>query len=248
MFITAVTPEDRLMQYPPVLASLHPDFAAFLRVFTTGTLGTWVANSAIFTTCSVAGALTISIFAGYSLSRYNSRLADFLAFLLLATKMIPATLLMVPLYIMFRDWGINGTRIGLILAYTTFEIPFATWMLKGYFNSLPGELEQAAEVDGCSPLGAFVRVTLPLAAPGIAAAALASAVLAWSDYDFARGLIFSQSKWPVTVGINSMFGEHVVHWNDIMASALVATVPVLLLFVFVQRYMIAGMTAGAVKG
>jgi multiple sugar transport system permease protein len=248
MFITAVTPESRLMQYPPVFALVHPDFSAFLRVFTAGALQVWVGNSIVFVTCSVTGALIISTFAGYSLSRYNSRLANFVAFLLLATKMIPATLLMVPLYMMFREWGISGSRVSLILAYTTFEIPFATWMLKGYFDALPRELEQAAEVDGCSPLRAFALVTLPLAAPGIAAAALASAVLAWSDYDFARGLISSESKWPVTVGINSMFGEHVVHWNDIMASALVATLPVLLLFVFVQRYMIAGMTAGAVKG
>jgi multiple sugar transport system permease protein len=248
MFITAVTPEGRLLQYPPAFAPVTPDLSAFDRVFTEGHMDIWVMNSVILTLCSVAIALIISIFAGYSLSRFNSRIADVLAFVLLATKMIPATLLMVPFYIMFKDWGLNDTRVALIICYTTFQIPFATWMLKSYFDSLPRELEQAAEVDGCSPLRAFMLVTLPLAAPGITAAALASAVLAWGDYDFARGLISSQSKWPVTVGINSMFGEHVVHWNDIMASALVSTLPVLVLFVFVERYMVAGMTAGAVKG
>jgi multiple sugar transport system permease protein len=196
----------------------------------------------------MAAALVISVFAGYSLSRFNSRFADALALLLLATKMIPATLLMVPLYVMFRDWGMSDSRTGLIIAYTTFEIPFATWMLKGYFDSLPRELEQAAEVDGCSPFTAFFRVTLPLAGPGIAAAAIASAVLAWGDYDFARGLLSSQSKWPVTVGINSLFGEHVVHWNDIMASSLVSILPVLALFVLVERFIVSGMTSGAVKG
>ncbi|MCC6194257.1 MAG: carbohydrate ABC transporter permease [Burkholderiales bacterium] len=248
MFITAVTPEARLLQYPPVFVPVEPDLSAFGRVFATGPLVQWLLNSAILTIASMAAALAISVFAGYSLSRFNSRFADALALLLLATKMIPATLLMVPLYVMFKDWGMSDSRVGLIIAYTTFEIPFATWMLKGYFDSLPRELEQAAEVDGCSPFTAFFRVTLPLAGPGIAAAAIASAVLAWGDYDFARGLLASQSKWPVTVGINSLFGEHVVHWNDIMASSLVSILPVLALFVLVERYIVAGMTSGAVKG
>jgi multiple sugar transport system permease protein len=248
MFVTAVTPEARLLQYPPVFVPLDPDFSAFRRVFTIGPLALWLFNSAVLTVSSMAAALTISVFAGYSLSRFKSPLATALAFLLLATKMIPATLLMVPLYMMFKDWGLNDSRWALIIAYTTFEIPFATWMLKGYFDSLPQELEQAAEVDGCSPLTAFFRVTLPLAAPGIAAAAIASAVLAWGDYDFARGLIASQSNWPVTVGINSLFGEHVVHWNDIMTSSLVSILPVMALFILVERYIVSGMTAGAVKG
>jgi multiple sugar transport system permease protein len=248
MFITAVTPEARLLQYPPVFVPAAPDLSAFERVFTTGPLVQWLLNSAILTIGSMAAALVISVFAGYSLSRFNSRFADALALMLLATKMIPATLLMVPLYVMFKDWGMSDSRVGLIVAYTTFEIPFATWMLKGYFDSLPRELEQAAEVDGCSPFTAFFRVTLPLAGPGIAAAAIASAVLAWGDYDFARGLLASQSKWPVTVGINSLFGEHVVHWNDIMASSLVSILPVIALFVLVERYIVAGMTSGAVKG
>jgi multiple sugar transport system permease protein len=248
MFVTAVTPEARLMQYPPVFVPLDPDFSAFRRVFTIGPLTLWLFNSAVLTLSSMAAALAISVFAGYSLSRFKSPLATGLAFLLLATKMIPATLLMVPLYMMFKDWGLSDSKVALIIAYTTFEIPFATWMLKGYFDSLPQELEQAAEVDGCSPFTAFVRVTLPLAAPGIAAAAIASAVLAWGDYDFARGLIASQSYWPVTVGINSFFGEHVIHWNDIMTSSLVSILPVMVLFVLVERYMVAGMTAGAVKG
>lgn len=248
MFITAVTPEERLMQYPPVFVPTAPDLSAFQRVFTTGPLGQWMLNSLVLTLGSVAAAMAISVFAGYSLSRFKSPLATALALMLLATKMIPSTLMMVPLYMMFADWGLKDSPVALIISYTTFAIPFATWMLKGYFDSIPEELEQSAEVDGCSPLQAFCLVTLPLAGPGIGAAALTSAVLAWGDYDFARGLISSQSKWPVTVGINSLFGEHVIHWNDIMASSLVSTLPVVALFIFVERYMVAGMTAGAVKG
>ena len=248
MFMTAVTPEARLAQYPPAFLPIHPDFSALRRVFTTGPLWLWISNSAILAVSSVMAALAISVFAGYSLSRFNSPVATGLAFLLLATKMIPATLFMVPLYMMFKDWGLSDSWLGLVIDYTTFEIPFATWMLKGCFDSLPRELEQSAEVDGCSPLTAFLYVTLPLAAPGLAAAAMASAVLAWGDYDFARGLLSSQSNWPVTVVISSFFGEHVVHWNDIMTSSLVFLAPMMVLFILVERYMVAGMTAGAVKG
>ncbi len=247
MLVTAVTPKEALLQYPPVFLPTDPDVGAFVRVLLERPLVSWIVNSTVITVCSVAAALVVSALAGYSLSRFRSRFATAVAYLLLATRMIPATLLMVPLYMVFRDLGLLDTRTALIVAYTTFEIPFATWMLKGYFDSLPRELEQAAEVDGASPLGAFLRVTLPLAAPGIAASAIASAVLAWSDYEFARGLVASPSRWPLTVGIHSFFGEHVVHWNDIMAGSLLSTLPVIALFLLMERYIVSGLTAGAVK-
>lgn len=248
MLVTALTPREALLHYPPLLFPQQPDFSAFERVLADRPLGLWMANSVFLTVVSMAAALVVSVFAAYSLSRFRSPLATALAFLLLATRMIPGTLLMVPLYVIFREWGLLDTRVALIISYTTFEIPFATWMLKGFFDGLPIDLEQAAEVDGCTPLGAFFRVSLPLAAPGIAASAIASAVLAWSDYEFARGLLSSPTNWPLTIGIHSLFGEHIVYWNDIMASSLLSVLPVIVLFLLVERYMVSGLTAGAVKG
>ncbi len=247
MLVTALTPKEQLLQYPPVFFQTQPDLSVFQRVLVDQPLGLWLVNSVLMTGVSVSVALLVSTLAAYSLSRYSSGVSSAIAYLLLATRMIPGTLLMVPLYMIFRDWGLLDTRTALIISYTTFEIPFATWMLKGYFDSLPIDLEQAAEVDGCSPLGAFVRVTLPLAGPGIVASAIASAVLAWGDYEFARGLVSSQTNWPVTVGIQSFFGEHVVYWNEIMASSLISTLPVIALFMFTERYIVSGLTAGAVK-
>ncbi len=247
MIVTALTPKEQLLHYPPIFFQTQPDFAVFQRVLVEQPLGLWLFNSVLMTGASLVAAMVISILAAYSLSRFTSRLSSVIAYLLLATRMIPGTLLMVPLYMIFRDWGLLDTRTALIISYTTFEIPFATWMLKGYFDSLPIDLEQAAEVDGCSPLEAFVRVTLPLAGPGIVASAIASAVLAWGDYEFARGLVSSQTNWPLTVGIQSFFGEHVIHWNEIMASSLLSTLPVIALFVFTERYIVSGLTAGAVK-
>ncbi len=247
MFVTAVTPKEELLRYPPIFFQTAPDFASFSRVLLDRPLGLWMANSLIMTVASMAFALVVSVFAAYSLSRFNSVFAGIIALLLLATRMIPGTLLMVPLYVIFREWGILDTRTALIVSYTTFEIPFATWMLKGYFDSLPKDLEEAAEVDGCTPLASFLRVSLPLAAPGIAASAIASWVLAWSDYEFARGLLSSQANWPLTLGIHSFFGEHVVYWNDIMASSLLSTLPAVALFLVMERYIVSGLTAGAVK-
>lgn len=247
MLTTAITPSTELLRYPPQLIPTDQDWSAFQRVVGDSSFLVWLGNSVVMTVVSVVIALVVSTFAAYSLSRFKSPFASVIAYILLATRMIPGTVLLVPLYMIFRDWGILDTRLALIISYTTFEIPFATWMLKGYFDSIPRELEQAAEVDGSSPLGAFLRVSLPLAGPGIAASAIASAILAWSDYEFARGLLTSQSNWPLTIGIHSFIGEHVVHWNDIMASSLLATLPVVLLFLVMERYIVAGLTAGAVK-
>lgn len=247
MLNTALTPPNELLRYPPLLLPLKPDFSAFRDIVAGTPFLLWMGNSVVMTAASVALALFVSVFAAYSLSRYRSPVSTTIAYLLLATRMIPGTVLMIPLYMIFRDWNLLDTRLSMIIAYTTFEIPFATWMLKGYFDSIPPELEQAAEVDGCTPLGAFLRVSLPAAAPGIAASAIASAALAWSDYEFARGLLTSQTNWPLTVGIHSFIGEHVVHWSDIMASSLLSTLPLLALFVFMERYLVAGLTAGAVK-
>lgn len=247
MLTTAITPSTELLRYPPQFLPTDQDWSAFVRVVSESPFLVWLGNSVLMTVTSVAIALFVSTFAAYSLSRFRSPFSSVVAYILLATRMIPGTVLLVPLYIIFREWGILDTRLALIVSYTTFEIPFATWMLKGYFDSIPPELEQAAEVDGATPLGAFLRVSLPLTGPGIAASAIASAVLAWSDYEFARGLLSSQSNWPLTIGIHSFIGEHVVRWNDIMASSLMATLPVVLLFLIMERYIVAGLTAGAVK-
>ncbi len=247
MFITAITPTGQLLRYPAPFLPRNVDWSAFDRVLFHQPLLGWLGNSGFLTVASCGIALIVSIPAAYGLSRFKSRTSSTTGFLLLLTKMIPSSLFLIPLYVIFRGMGLVDTLASLVIAYTVFEVPFATWMLMGYFDSLPRELEEAAQIDGCSQIGAFMRVTLPLAAPGIAATVLASAVLAWSDYDFARGLITSSPKWPVTVGIQSFFGEHVVHWNDVMASSLLSVLPVVALFMFIGRYMISGLTSGAVK-
>jgi multiple sugar transport system permease protein len=181
------------------------------------------------------------------LSRFRSRLGQAIGYLLLTSRLVPSTLWVIPLYVVYQSLGMLDSYPAVILAYATFEIPFATWMLKGYFDSIPRELDQAAQLDGCSELSSLTRVILPAALPGIAASLMASAILGWSDYLFALTFLRDPARWTVTVGIQSLFGEHVTLWNSIMAASLVATLPMLVLFLALGRYLVAGLTAGAVK-
>ena len=163
--------------------------------------------------------MAVSILAGYSLSRFTVRGGHSLGLFILTAKMLPATLLVIPLFGIFRMLDLIGSLWSIILAHSTLIVPFTTWMLKGYFDTIPRELEQAAMVDGCSPMGAMVRVVLPVALPGLAATALYGFVLSWSDYAYARTFLTNaQTNWTANLGITTMKGEYVTDWNEISAA------------------------------
>ncbi len=192
--------------------------------------------------------MTVSILAGYSLSRFRVRGGPSLGLFILTAKMLPATLLVIPLFGIFRTIDLIGSLWSIILAHATLIVPFTTWMLKGYFDTIPRELEQAAMVDGCSPLGAMVRVILPVSAPGLAATALYGFVLSWSDYAYARTFLTNaQSNWTANLGITTMKGEYISNWADISAASILVALPVLIIYLFLERYLVGGLTAGAEK-
>jgi multiple sugar transport system permease protein len=162
--------------------------------------------------------------------------------------MLPATLLVIPLFGIFRSLNLIGSMWSIILAHATLIVPFSTWMLKGYFDTVPRELEQAAMVDGCSPLGALWRVVLPVSLPGLAATALYGFVLSWSDYVYARTFLTSaQSNWTAILGITTMKGEYISGWNEICAAAVIVSIPVVIIYLFLERYLVGGLTAGSEK-
>lgn len=190
----------------------------------------------------------VSVLAGYALSRFRVRGGQSLGLFILTAKMLPATLLVIPLFAFFSRLGIMGSLWTLILAHSTLIIPFTTWMLKGYFDTIPRELEQAAMVDGCSPLGAMFRVILPVSAPGLAATALYAFVLSWADYAYARTFLINvQDNWTANLGIATMRGEYTTDWNEISAAAVFVAIPILLIYLFLERYLVGGLTAGAEK-
>lgn len=247
MGVTSVLPENTIFRYPPSFFPVDGEIKPYIEVLSASELPRWIFNSCYVVFTSTLLSVFVSALAAYSLSRYGSRMGILVGYVLLASRMVPSTLWVIPLYLLYQSLGILNTYTALILAYTSFEIPFATWMLKGYFDSIPRELEQAAQIDGCSEWQALFAVILPLSLPGLAASLIASAVLGWSDYLFALTFLRDKSLWTITVGIQSFFGEHVTHWNHIMASSLLATLPLLVIFIVLGRFLVSGLTAGAVK-
>jgi len=208
----------------------------------------WFANSAVVTASATVVSMFVSTLAGYSLSRFRTRGGLAMGYTLLLNRMLPGSLLVIPLYFMFAQARLINNPISLVIANVTHIVPFATWMMKGFFDSIPGELEESAMVDGCTRLQAMRKVILPLTLPGLAATGIYSAILAWSEFLFARTLMTDPARWTMTVGTVSFIGEHTVNWSSLMASGVISVAPLLLVFLFLEPYLVSGMTSGSVKG
>ena len=248
LFITALASTDELSSLPPTFIPRDPDWAIFSRVLTERPILLWLFNSTIVALGSVILSMIVSVLAGYGLSRFRVRGGQSLGLFILTAKMLPATLLVIPLFAVFRNFGMIGSLWTVIIAHSTLIIPFTTWMLKGYFDTIPRELEQAAMVDGCSPMAAMMRVVLPISTPGLAATALYAFVLSWADYAYARTFLQgAQTNWTANMGIASMRGEYTTDWNEISAAAVFVATPIMLIYLFLERYLVGGLTAGAEK-
>ena len=248
LFMTALTTTEELIRLPPSFWPDIPQWHIFSKVWEERPIPTWLGNSMLAALGSVVLSMFTSVLAGYSLSRFSLRGGHSMGIFILTAKMLPATLLVIPLFAIFRSMGMIGSLWTLVIAHSTLIVPFTTWMLKGYFDTIPRELEQAAMVDGCSPLGAMIRVILPVSAPGLAATALYAFVLSWSDYAYARTfLVSSQDNWTANLGITTMQGEYSTDWNEISAVAVFVAMPILLIYLFLERYLVGGLTAGSDK-
>jgi len=248
LVVTALSTPAELRALPPTFWPSAPRWNVFAEIVRQRPILLWLGNSILAAAGAVTLSMLVSVLAGYSLSRFKLRGGQSLGLFILTAKMLPATLLVIPLFGIFRMTGMIGSLWSVILAHATLIVPFTTWMLKGYFDTIPRELEQAAMVDGCSPLGAMVRVILPVSAPGLAATALYGFVLSWSDYAYARTFLTNaQTNWTANLGLTTMKGEYVSNWADISAASLVVALPVLLIYLFLERYLVGGLTAGAEK-
>lgn len=248
MLVSSLAPANELRAFPPVFLPAEPNWGIYWQLLTERPLLRWLSNSMLAALAAVAISLSVSVLAAYSLSRFRVRGGASLGLFILVSKMLPATLLVIPLFAIFREIGLIGSLWSIILAHATLIVPFSTWMLKGYFDTIPTELEQAALIDGCTPWGALVRIVLPAAAPGIAATALYGVVLSWGDYAYARTFLTSeQTAWTANVGIATLKGEHITSWNEIMAASMLTALPIIAIYLFLERYLVGGLTAGAVK-
>ncbi len=206
------------------------------------------ANSVIVALLTTVVGVSVSCTAAYALSRFKfpGRKAGLTMFLVV--QMFPATLLLLPLYVILNQVGLLNSIAGLVLVYATTAIPFCVWTLKGYFDSLPRELEEAARIDGASQWMIFRKIILPLARPGIAVTALFSFMTAWNEFIMASTFMTNQSRYTLPVLIQSSVTEHTADYGLFAAGAVVTSIPVMIAFYVLQRYLVGGLTAGAVKG
>jgi multiple sugar transport system permease protein len=247
MMLTALLPGDMTRSRTPRLLPLlnAMSFDAFAGALARKPVLTWLGNSIVVTIGATLLSLAIATLAGYSLSRFKSRAQHGAGFALLVSKMLPASLIVIPFFIGFSTFGLIDSRAGLIVANAAVGVPFATWLSKGFFDSIPREVELAAMLDGCNGVQAVWYVVLPLARPGLAACAMYLAIVTWSDFVFARTLVSNPDLWMLTVGMQSFLGEYLVDWSSLMAIGTLSLAPVLLLFLLLEPFLVSGTTQGA---
>lgn len=209
---------------------------------------TWLFNSVLVATLSTLVSVALASLAAYALSRLRFKGAGLLTTLLLITYLLPGTLLFIPLYQTLTNIGVINSHTALIITYPTFLLPFATWVLMGYFRSIPVELEEAARIDGASRLYIFWKITLPLAAPAILSVTLFAFTNAWNEFLFAFVFITSESLRTLPIGLQSMVVGDILPWGKLMAASLLTAIPVAVLYIYAQRFLAEGLTVGAVKG
>ncbi|WP_056476525.1 carbohydrate ABC transporter permease [Bacillus sp. FJAT-25509] len=249
MLVTSLKPTDQIRTTHPSFFIKHPTFSHFENVLVNTKFITFFVNSLIVAISTTLISVLVSIFAGYALSRFQRfRGVKFLNITMLLSQMIPGVLLLVPLYILMQRFGLLDTYASMILAYTTFMVPLCTFMLKGFFDSIPYELEEAAEMDGCSRVRIIFQIILPISIPSIVATALFAFVNAWNEFMFGYVFINDEAHRTLTPGITLFKGLYSTDWGSIMSASVLAVIPIVIMFIYLQRYLIEGMTAGSVKG
>jgi multiple sugar transport system permease protein len=247
-FLTSLKPTQdiltRDLQYFPRNVTIEN----YINIWQRSGFPTLITNSIITTIWTLVFCLSIGSLAGYAFSRFRFKGRTPLLLFYLMIRMFPVVLLIIPLFIIMRDLSLLDKRHGLALAYTTFLMPLSVWLMKGFFDAIPVDLEEAARIDGCTRLSALIRIVLPLTRSGFIATAVFIGVAAWNEYLFALMLTTSQGSrtWPV--GIQLMVGEFQLEWGQFSAGGILSIIPVFVFFSIVQRSLIRGISAGAVKG
>jgi multiple sugar transport system permease protein len=250
MAMTSVVPTERLLTAtPPLLPPRDAStFGAYASVVSDRPILRWLWNSTLTTVATAAIATTVSTLGGYSLSRFRTRAQQAMGYTLLFSRMLPGTLLIIPMFVIFSSFGLVNNLWSIVLVNTAATVPFTTWMMKGFVDGIPTEIEDAAQVDGCSRLASLWHVVAPLLRPGLAATVAYASILAWSDFLFARTLMTNPNGWTITVGIASFIGEFSVDWGGLMAAGLISMIPLVVLFVLLEPFLARGLTSGSVKG
>ncbi|MFN2744268.1 MULTISPECIES: carbohydrate ABC transporter permease [Bacillus] len=246
MIVTALKSEAELFKMPPSLWPETFQLSNFQAVFKEGVTGHFM-NSVLISGVAAAIVLLLAVPSAYGLARFPIRGRKWFILLFLVTQMLPATVILTPLFIAFNKLHILNTYIGPILAAATLGIPFSVLMLRTFFLGIPKELEDAAKIDGCSRFTAFVRIILPVAMPGIAVSGAISFFFAWGDLIYSMTFNRNQELWPLTAGIYNVISQYGIQWNHLMAFAVISVVPVIIMFVMLQKHLVKGLVSGSIK-
>lgn len=250
ILVTSLKTEQEIFQIPPTFYPHELNLKSYAAQVETGDFNMFRAfgNSFLISTGAMLIAVVLAVPASYAIARYRfvGRKAMLLGFLV--TQMLPVSVLLTPMFIMFKGMNVYNTWVSAILADATLGIPFSVLILKNYFASIPKELEEAAYIDGCGRMKAFMKVLVPVAKPGVIVCAIFSFLYSWGDLAYGMTFILDQQKRPITAGIFNFMGQYGTTWSYLTAFAIVTIIPVALIFIFMQKYIIAGMTSGAVKG
>ena len=248
MINTSLLEEKQLFQFPPQFLPSKGLVVSYAQYILTTPILRWIGNTLAVAVAATAISTIVATLGAYSISRFRFKGKTLFVFLVLLTQMLPAVLLAIPLYVTLLDFHLNNSLIGLTLVYTVITVPIGLWFLKGFFDSIPVELEDSARIDGCGKLGILLRITLPLCVPGVIATATWCIMIAWNEFLYAYTFIDSEKLWTVSVGLASYIGQYSANWSKMMSGAALATLPVAVLFIFFQRHLVSGLTSGAVKG
>jgi len=248
MLLTSLTPDAEVFAFPPRFLPGSVTLEHYANFFGNGELLRYMLNSVIVASATTVGSLVVSTYAAYSFSKFRYRGRRSLMYVVLSSQMLPTALLLITLYLMFDRLGLLNTYLALILSFTTFTLPLCVWLLKGYFDNIPTELIEAAKVDGAKQWTIIHRVLLPVATPGLVAAGLFAFIKGWNDFVLALTLAGPAQRTLPPGLVLTYLGEFQAAWADLMAASLIVSLPVIAAFMVVQRYLIAGLTSGAVKG
>lgn len=248
MFSSSFKSNTEIFAYPPRLIGETSSFAAYLAVLTSGEKLRFFFNSYLVSGLVTLFTLAVGILAGYGFSRYQFRGKKPLNMLIISVQAVPPITLLIPYFGLIVALRLFNTYAALVLTYMVFTLPYAILMMTGYFNTLPRELDEAVMIDGGTSIVALWRVLVPISLPGIVATGIYTFMQAWNEFLFALTLTKTMDMRTVPVGIEMLMGQHAYEWNEMMAMSVLGCLPVLLLYLFFQRYFIAGMTAGSVKG
>ena len=244
----SLRPGDRLLSTSLAIIPEDATFAAYTELFTGRPFLLWMRNSILISFVVTATGVVLAALAGYAFSRFKFRAKNFGLLSLLVTQMFPATMLLLPMYIMLVKLGLINTFLGVIIIYSSTALPFCIWTMKGYYDTIPVSLEEAARIDGCTQFAAFYKVVIPLASPALVIVALFSFMTSWAEYVVAAQVLQDSDLWTLPVGLQTFQANMSTEWGLYAAASLIVSIPVVILFLALSKFLVSGLTLGSVKG